>query len=163
MTSLAMLVLLLLLSSLSCGAGELNITTFQKSIEVMDGGGTVIAEGRWRRTSARPSINAPTINTVRVECDRVRRVCEELMAKMLQPSDDPLGTLRDRYLFVDQTPFRVVEWSNTLLVARAEQPVADLELRIALADKSAERTRRETGARGAQGADLSHVDQWVLE
>lgn len=163
MTSLAMLVLLLLAIPLWCGAAELNITTAQKHLNVMDGGSYVIIEGTWRRISARPSINAPTINTVRVECDKARRVCEELMAKVLQPSDDPLGTLQDRYLFVDQTIFRVLEWSSTLIVARAEQRAVDIDLRISLADKSAERARRETGAHGAQGADPSHVDQWVLD
>jgi hypothetical protein len=136
---------------------------FQKSIDVMDGGRYVIAEGRWRRISARPSINAPTINTVRVEYDRARRVCEELMAKVLQTGDDPLKKVDAGYLFVDQTTFRVLEWSSTLIVVRAEPPAIDIDLRISLADKSAERTLRETGARGAQGADSSCVDQWVLD
>ena len=154
---------LLLLSPLWCGAAELNITTLRKSIDVMDGGRYVIAEGRWRRISTRPSINAPTINTVRVECDRARRVCEELMANVLQPFDDPLGKVNDRYLFVGETIFKVLEWSSTLIMARAEQPAVDIDLRISLADKSAERTLRETGARGAQGADPSRVDQWVLD
>jgi hypothetical protein len=147
MTLRRYMTLVLLLSPVWCSAAGLHITTAPKHITVMDGGDFVIGEGRWRRISAWPSVNAPTINTVYLACDRARRVCEELMAKVLQPFDDPLGTLQDRSLMVSQITFRVLEWSSTLIVARAEQPAVDIDLRISLADKSAERTRRETEAR----------------
>jgi hypothetical protein len=155
--------LLLLLSPLWCGAAELDISIARKRMTVMDGGAYVTVEGTWRRISTRPSINTPTINTVSIECDRARRVCEEYMAKVLQPTDDPAGNLGVRYLFVDRTIFRVLEWSRTVLEARAEYRAADIDLRISLAEQTAERRFRETGARGAQGADPSRVDQWVLE
>jgi hypothetical protein len=155
--------LLLFLSPLWCSAAELDISTAQKRITVMGGGAYVTVGGTWRRTSTRPSINTPTINTISIECDRARHVCEEYMAKVLQPTDDPAGNLGVRYLFVDKTVFRVLEWSSIVIEARAEYRAADIDLRISLADQTVERRFRETGARGAQGADPLRVDQWVLE
>jgi hypothetical protein len=59
--------------------------------------------------------------------------------------------------------FRVLEWSQTKIVARAEPRVADIDIRISLIDHSAERTSRETEVRGAIGADPLSIEQWILE
>jgi hypothetical protein len=59
--------------------------------------------------------------------------------------------------------FRILEWSESLVVARAEPRAADIELRISLIDRAAERTLRETGARGAQGSHFGKIEHWILD
>jgi hypothetical protein len=157
-------VLLILCTPLWGGANEQTITTDRKKIDVIDGGNYVRVQGTWRRISARPTITVPTVNSVRVECDKPRRVCTEYVAKLIQKRDDPLGNLVSKpYLFLSREEFRVLEWSRTIIAARAEPRAADIDLRISLIDLSAERTSRETSARGTMGAKPSDVEQWVLE
>jgi len=59
--------------------------------------------------------------------------------------------------------FRVLEWPQNSIVARAQPRAADVDLRISLVDKTAERTSRETAARGAKGANPTGVHLWRLE
>jgi hypothetical protein len=66
-------------------------------------------------------------------------------------------------MFLMKEPFRVIEWTATTIIAQAELRAADIHLRISLADESAERTSRETAARGAQGANPANVTKWVLQ
>jgi hypothetical protein len=67
------------------------------------------------------------------------------------------------YLFLAKERFRVVEWTGTTIIARAEPRAADIDLRISLSERSAERTSRETSSRGAQDANPQNVTQWVLQ
>ena len=59
--------------------------------------------------------------------------------------------------------FRVIEWTGTTIAARAEPRAADIDLRISLTNRTAERSSRETAARGAQGGNPQNVTQWVLQ
>jgi hypothetical protein len=155
--------LLLLLIPLSCGAGEQHIVTYSKSIDVVENDNYVFVEGTWRRISARPTITVPQVNSVRIECDKLILRCEEYLAMLLQKSDDPLGKLDGSYLSVHKILFQVIEWSKSTISLRAEQPVADIDIRISLTDRTAERTRRETTGRGSKTADPSLIDRWMLE
>jgi hypothetical protein len=154
---------LLFLIPFWCGAGELNMITPRKSIAILDGDRYAVVVGTWRRLSERSSIEIPALNSVHIECEKARRICDEYVAKVLQPSDHPDSGAHETLLFGHRTVFQILTWSRTLITARAEPRAADIDLRISLADQSAERTSRETGARGALGANPSHVTQWILE
>ncbi len=105
----------------------------------------------------------PRLNSVRVECDRTARVCNEYVAKLIQKTDDPISAVERPYLFLMKEQFRVIEWTGTTITARAEARAADIDLRVSLTDRTAERTSRETALRGAQGANPENVSQWVLQ
>ncbi|MEO8099532.1 MAG: hypothetical protein ABI811_17675 [Acidobacteriota bacterium] len=61
------------------------------------------------------------------------------------------------------TEFKITEWTETLVRAVAQTRVADLELRISIPDESAERTVRETRARGVASSNPANVARWMLE
>jgi hypothetical protein len=143
-------------------AADQTIVTGRKRVLVDDDGTFAVIEGMWRSTTGRPSIDMPAVNSVRIECEKSRRVCTEHVAKFLQPSDDLQGRVGQPHLFLMKETFRVLEWSPTRIIARAEPRAADIDLRISVADQSVERTSRETAARGATGADPSNIQQWRL-
>ena len=116
------------------------ITTDQKQFVVSSDRRHIMVQGTWRRISERATVEVPRVNSVRIEC----------------------GTMERPYLFLMKEQFRVIEWTGTTITARAEPRAADIDLRISLADRSVERTSRETGSRGAQGAKPENVSQWVL-
>ena len=138
------------------------ITTDRKNFFLSGDGGYVVLQGTWRRTSQRPTVEVPYVNSVRIECDRTARICNEYVAKFTQKTDDPLGAVERPYLFLMKEQFRVIEWTETVIDARAEPRAATIDLRISLTDRTAERSSRETASRGAQGANPQNVTQWVL-
>ena len=139
------------------------ITTDRKQFFISNDGRYVVLQGTWRRISQRATVEIPHVNSVRIECHRSGRVCSEYVAKLIQKADDPTGAVERPYLILMKEQFRVIEWTATTITARAEPRAADVDLRISLADESAERTSRETAARGAQGANPTNVTQWVLQ
>jgi hypothetical protein len=122
-----------------------------------------VVQGTWHRISKRATVEVPRVNSVRIECDRTGRVCNEYVAKFIQKADAPIEIVERPNLFLMKEQFRVIEWTATTITARAEPRAADIHLRISLADESAERTSRETTARGAQGANPANVTKWVLQ
>ena len=157
-TLAAALILLLTVSV----RGE-QITTDQKDFLVSGNGRFVVLQGTWRRTSQRPTVEVPYVNSVRIECDRTAKICNEYVAKFIQKTDDPAGTMERPYLFLMKEEFRVIEWTGTTIAARAEPRAAHIDLRISLTNRTAERSSRETAARGAQGANPQNVTPWVLQ
>jgi hypothetical protein len=139
------------------------ITTDQKNFLVSDNGRYVVLQGAWRRTSQRPTVEVPYVNSVRIECDRTARICNEYVAKFIQKTDDPLSAVERPYLFLMKEQFRVIEWTGTTIAARAEPRAGDIDLRISLTNRTAERSSRKTAARGAQGANPQNVTQWALQ
>jgi hypothetical protein len=53
------------------------ITTDQKNFLVSGDEKYVVLQGTWRRTSQRPTVEVPYINSVRIECDQTARICNE--------------------------------------------------------------------------------------
>jgi hypothetical protein len=157
-TLAAVLIILLTVSI----RGE-EITTDQKNFLVSGDGRYVVLQGTWRRSSQRPTVEVPYVNSVRIECDRTSRICNEYVAKFIQKTDDPLGAVERPYLFLMKEQFRVIEWTGTTIAARAEPRAADIDLRISLTTRTAERSSRETAVRGAQGANPQNVTQWALQ
>ena len=139
------------------------ITTDQKQFVVSSDRRHVMVQGTWGRISERATVEVPRVNSVRIECDRTAGVCNEYVAKFIQKTDDPAVTMERPYLFLMKEQFRIITWTGTTITARAEPRAANIDLRISLADRSAERTSRETGSRGAQGANSQNVTQWVLQ
>ncbi len=139
------------------------IATDQKHFSLSGDGRYVVHQGTWRRISQQATVEVPNVNSVRIECDRAARVCNEYVAKLIQKTDDPIGAVERTYLFLMKEQFRVIEWTGTTITARSEPCAADIDLRISLADRTAERTSRETASRGAQGASPQNVSQWVLQ
>jgi hypothetical protein len=157
-TLAAALILLLTISV----RGE-QITTDQKDFLVSGDGRYVVLQGTWRRTSQRPTVEVPYVNSVRIECDRTTKICNEYVAKFIQKTDDPLGAVERPYLFLMKEQFRVIDWTGTTIAARAEPRADVMDLRISLTHRTAERSSRETAARGAHGANPQSVTQWVLQ
>jgi hypothetical protein len=147
----------------SCGLGEGDIKSDLKRLDLSDSGEQLVLQGKWRNVTGRPSVTVPRVNSVRIECDKGSLICTEYIAKLIQKSDDPSSVVDKRYLFLMKEGFRILEWSDSAIVARAEPRAADIELRISLKDDAAERTSRETEARGAAGANPSEVEHWVLD
>lgn len=150
----------LLLVVLARGA---EITTDQKNFVVSSDRRHITIQGTWHRISERATVEVPRVNSVRIECDRTAGVCNEYLAKFIQKTDDLTRTVERPYLFLMKEQFRVIEWTETTITARAEPRAADVDLRISFADRSAERTSRETESRGAKGANSQSVTQWVLQ
>lgn len=150
----------LLLVALARGA---EITTDQKNFVVSSDRRHITIQGTWHRISERATVEVPRVNSVRIECDRTAGVCNEYVAKFIQKTDDLTRTVERPYLFLMKEQFRVIEWTETTITARAEPRAADVDLRISFADRSAERTSRETESRGAKGANSQNVTQWVLQ
>jgi hypothetical protein len=139
------------------------VRTNPKLFQVAQSGEVVIIEGTWRNVTGGPSVEVPRANSVRLECRRSLMTCIEHIAKLIQPSDDSSGFVKQPTLFVMKEEFRVLEWSQTALVARAQPRAADMDLRISLVDRTAQRTSRETAARGAEGANPTAIHLWRLE
>jgi len=161
MRIVALAAVLILLLTVSV-RGE-QIATDEKNVLVSGDGRSVVLQGTWRRTSQRPTVEVPHVNSVRIECDRTARICNEYVAKFIEKTDDLLGAVERPHLFLMKEQFRVMEWTGTTIAARAETRAADIDLRISLTDRTAERSSPETGARGAQGANPQNVTQWVLQ
>jgi hypothetical protein len=139
------------------------VRTNPKLFQVAQSGEIVIIEGTWRIATGGPSVEVPNANSVRVECHRSLRTCIEHIAKLIQPSDDASGLVKQPTLFVIKEEFRVLEWSQKAIIARAQPRAADIDLRISLVDRTAQRTSRETAARGAESGNPTAIHLWRLE
>ena len=73
-----------------------------------------MVQGTWHRVSERATIEVPRANSVRIECDRTAGVCKEYVAKFIQKTDDPTGSLERSYLFLMNELFRVIEWTEMI-------------------------------------------------
>jgi len=129
----------------------------------VDAGEWLGLEGHWRSPTDRYSVELPRINSVAVDCWRKRMVCVEHLAKLIQPADDDGGLVRRPTLFAFGNEYRIVEWSDSHLVARYEPRAVDIEIRVSFPDQVVERSFRETTSRGAPGAATSEVFHWLLE
>lgn len=138
------------------------IATDRKRVTVSPDRAQVVLQGTWRRTSTRPSVHVPSVNSTRVECDRNGAICAEYLAKFIQKEDDDLGTISHPSLFLMKEQFRVVQWTERMIVARAKAPAADIELRINLVEETAQRTFQETPAPADENKNPRNVSDWVL-
>lgn len=145
-------------------SGCSNITHIEsppKSIQVLDNG-NVYLEGRWKRISSETSYKiVPKYNTVYILCDKKSGVCTETEALLMRKEDNPI--ISNSLLYPQQFTYAITEWSDSVVRAERRPRAADVEIRISLADKSAEKSFRETSARGAESSNPNVSGHWILE
>jgi hypothetical protein len=135
-----------------CISGHVEMEPPAKWFVIDDASLSVSFHGQWRATAQAGVVMTWAANTVEVKCERVSAQCEEALALLYTRQD----------LDVVRLTYRVSEWTDSLIRAKSAGAVGDFELRISLADKVAERSFRETKARGSETADPSIVRNWVL-
>lgn len=154
---------MLILLTTSC-LRSVDVRGLPKHISINESGSHVAFEGRWRALSQPGYAVIPRINATQGSCSRGTMTCTETIAKLFRPDDKtPQG---GSWLWADHYAYKVIEWSSTLIHARDEAPVNDIELWIYLADRSAERRSRETKARGGGISGTADPDisrHWILE
>ncbi len=87
--------------------------------------------------------------------------CFESEAKVI--TSEETKVLKESLLTIDRFEYQIIEWSDTLLRAKREAPVADVELRVSFADKSVEKSFRETTARGSETSNPEVFEYWILK
>ena len=102
--------------------------------------------------SLKSTLHIAEINTLTVSCSKIELTCEEWIANAFPG-----------WLYLHRENYKVMEWDDLRVLARSEAPVADIELRISLVDKSVERTFRGTNARRVDKTDIDGLEHWVLE
>ena len=143
-----------------CSRTDINTEVGSPKLRVTVDDSFLTFEGRWRTVSD-TGARIPRLNTAEGLCVKPTMTCTENIAKLYGENEwpgQPRGILK-----VASTYFKIIEWSNARIVARYDAPVADIELRISLADTAAERSFRETKARGSQTADSKNAGHWILE
>jgi hypothetical protein len=154
------IIFLTLLASLLCflpACSKDDIRSPDKRIQLYDY--LVIVEGRWKQTASSGHKLLARVNSTYITCNKLSMTCEENTAVLATPQDDPPTNL----LYIVNIKYKISEWSEAMIKARHEAPVADFDLRISVRDKFAERSVRETKARGSETADPNVFGQWVLE
>lgn len=165
----AVLPLLALLSMTACSRREppavasnksaaLPIELRTKSITTL--GDYVVINGHWKQIAG-PKAGVAKLNSIYLECSKTKRVCEETRAEIW--TSDEWKTDRLTLEIQPSEVFPILSWSNGTIVARREAPVADIDLKISTTDQTAERSFRETRARGSETADPNVWRQYVLE
>ena len=139
----------------ACSKDE--IRSPNKRIQLYDN--LVIVEGRWKQTASSGGKKLARINSAYVICNKLSMTCEENTAVLVTPQDDPPANL----LYIINITYKINEWSDGIIKASHAAPVADFELKISLRDKFAERSFRETKARGSETANPNVFAHWVLE
>lgn len=122
----------------------------------------VFLEGRWKEVSSGKNYKTtPRINTTSILCYKGSNSCVEHEACLATRKDNSI--LPYNLLYVQPTNYLITEWSDGVIKAKYEARAGDVELRISLTDKSAEKSFRETSARGAMGANPDSIEHWILE
>ena len=137
------------------------IHTYPRSIHT--GVDWVVVMGRWKTTvnkTAYPKLAA--VNAIHIFCSKQLRTCQEATANLYTPADEPKDT-SGASLHVLVTDYKILDWSGDTIRAKYEASVADIELKISLKDRVAERSFRETIARGSDTADPNVFQSWILE
>lgn len=124
--------------------------------------GNVYLEGRWKQIGSTSNYKIiPKHNSVSILCDKKSGICTENEALLVTKKDNPITPCP--LLYPEQFTYIITEWSDTTIKAERKPPVADVEIRISLIDKSAEKSFRETQVRGADTANPDIVGNWILE
>jgi hypothetical protein len=130
-----------------------------KRIDVSDQYGIATIEGRWKKVSPGTFLSTTaTINTVQIFCDRKERLCTETIAYVYSRSLDGYryGAFQDGELLVIHHALQIREWSEDLIFAFKNMPVATLELRIFPKTQTVDRIY-------AEREDSSVFNRYVLE
>ena len=108
----------------------------------------------------KPSIISK-INFTSITCDRNNMTCKEIESLVFTPKEQPI--LKNNLLYNQEFTYQIIDWSDDTIKAKREAPVADIEITISLKDNFAEKSFRETKARGSGTANPNIYGKWILE
>lgn len=153
------------LTSPTFGRAELVLTPDQiqshlKSVSAIDN--YVFMQGRWTRDggNARGS-KPPRINTVVVTCDKTTMTCNEVIAELVTPQEESM--FHKPQLYINETTYRVVNWTHNTIRATYDAPAAYFELRISIRNKMAERLWYETKVHENKTSSPINFKRWILQ
>ncbi len=121
----------------------------------------ILLEGRWSETTQGGTRIIPKINTTTINCNKNNMICVETIAKLTTPKDSKL--FENKLLFIQEFRYKILSWNDNTIVAKREAPVADVLISISIDDNHADKSFRETKARGNSSADSDNSYRWVLE
>ncbi len=152
---------IIFIAFLLIGCSDLNdIRSPRKSIKKVDE--FVLAEGRWKALLGTNARIISKINFTSITCDRSTRTCNEITSYVYAPKEH--GRTDDNYrLYSIHFTYQVTDWTNDIIKAKFDAPVADIEITISLKDNFAEKSYRETKARGDETSNPEIYGKWVLE
>jgi len=160
MTKILIAIIFIFLLGLMYACSEIDkISSPPKEIRLIDN--YVFVQGRWKKTTKTNYHKLSRINSTYITCDKKSMTCKENTAVLVTPEDEPESKLRTLYI-VDLT-YQIINWSDDIINSKSEGPVADFEIKISLRDKFAERSFRETKARGSETANPNVYEHWILE
>jgi len=142
--------------------GSLSIRSDNISVQENGTQDFVLVRGRWKVASDPNRNSLPVVNTVEVTCQKESKTCRETIAVVYSNLDAANLKASGNWLTVLSMDFKIIRWTDTTVQAVATPRAADVEILISLEHKNAERTARETEARGAKGAS-SAPEKWVLK
>ena len=87
--------------------------------------------------------------------------CKEIESLVFTPKEQPI--LKKNALYHHQFTYEIIDLDNDVIKAKRSAPVANVEITISLKDNFAEKSFRETKARGSETANSDHYGKWVLE
>jgi hypothetical protein len=154
------IILFIFLAALATSCNDLNsIETPRKTIK--KNGNFVSAEGRWKAMpGTKPGIISQ-INFTSISCDHNIMTCKETESLLFTPKEQPV--LKASLLYNQEFTYQIIDWSADTIKAKREPLVADVEITISLKDNFAEKSFRETKARGSDTANPDVYGKWVLE
>lgn len=158
-TAVALVILLGL--PIAAMAGPLaTITSPNKKISFFDQqGGFATISGRWKATKVPAYQLPPTeINTVRIYCNRTKKICTETVAYM-RVEQDKKSSILD---VLDSFEYKITQWTDSKIVAVCKGKSDRYEMIISLKEKTAERIMRSTGEVEGPEADSTQA-KWILE
>jgi hypothetical protein len=142
------------------GCSELNsIGSPPKSIKKVEN--TVSAEGRWKALAGTKPNIISKINFSSITCDRNSMTCREIESLVFTPKEQPI--LKQSLLYNHEFTYEIIRFTDDVVKAKRSAPVADVEITISLKDNFAEKSFRETKARGSETANPEIWGKWVLE
>ena len=151
---------ILFVAFLLFGCSDLyNIDSPSKDIKKVDE--FVFAEGRWKALSGTTARIISKINFTSITCDRNSKTCKEIISYVYAPKESRI--YKNSTLYSDKFTYQIIDWNNDVIKAKWDAPVADIEMTISLKDNFAEKSYRETKARGSESANPDIYGKWVLE
>lgn len=121
----------------------------------------VFAEGRWGIILATSLGIIPKINFASISCDTNDMTCEEIESFIWTPKEQPI--LKENLLYHQRSVYQIIDYSDNTIKAKREAPVADIEITISLKDHFAEKSFRETKARGSETSNPNIYGKWILK
>jgi hypothetical protein len=159
-TMLRKIIPIFFIASIIFGCSDLNnIDSPSKDIKKVDE--FVFAEGRWKALSGTTARIISKVNFTSITCDRNSKTCKEIISYVFAPKESRIH--KKSTLYSDKFTYQIIDWNNDVIKAKGDAPVADIEITISLKDNFAEKSYRETKARGSESANPDIYGKWMLE